>query len=138
MHEADSALNGATLILVAPSGKILGVTRPGTDDDWGLPGGKIEEGETPEQTALRECEEESGWRVLPQDLVRDPKPFISIKTQTGRAAVAFLSREIPRLGVKSESGDRIRHEWLKPEVFLEKQCTYREYNRAAFEHYGII
>jgi ADP-ribose pyrophosphatase YjhB (NUDIX family) len=33
-------------------------------DNWGLPKGHIEGGETPEQTALREVEEETGLREL--------------------------------------------------------------------------
>lgn len=43
------------------NGGVLIVHRP-KYDDWSLPKGKLEEGETPEQAALREVEEESGWR----------------------------------------------------------------------------
>ena len=32
---------------------------------WCMPGGKIEEGETPEQAAVREAEEEVGYKVEP-------------------------------------------------------------------------
>ena len=32
-------------------------------DEWELPGGRLEPGETPEQCVVREITEESGWRV---------------------------------------------------------------------------
>lgn len=34
-------------------------------DDWSLPKGKLDPGETHEQAALREVEEETGWRAEP-------------------------------------------------------------------------
>ncbi len=36
---------------------------------WALPGGRLDPGETPEQAALREVEEEVGIALVPQDVV---------------------------------------------------------------------
>jgi len=33
------------------------------DGTWGLPGGGVEPGETWQTAAVRECQEETGWRV---------------------------------------------------------------------------
>ena len=41
--------------------EVLVVHRP-KYQDWSLPKGKLDPGETPEQAALREVEEETGWR----------------------------------------------------------------------------
>lgn len=54
----------AGVLLVAPSGRVLLMRRsPGGADhggEWAFPGGVIEEGETAEQAARRELEEETG------------------------------------------------------------------------------
>lgn len=42
---------------------------PGLDGKWELPGGKIEFGETPEQTIVREIQEELGIKVVPRRLL---------------------------------------------------------------------
>jgi len=47
--------NGFEVVLVKPAGK----------DAWCLPKGMIEKGETPEQAAVRECREETGFTVSP-------------------------------------------------------------------------
>jgi len=48
---------------------ILGVSRKDDHDDWGLPGGKVSEGETPVEGAIRELHEETGYVVEPDKLV---------------------------------------------------------------------
>lgn len=52
------------LLLSPDSTHILAVTRKTDHTDWGLPGGKIESGETPEQACIRELQEETGCYAL--------------------------------------------------------------------------
>ena len=60
--------------------EVLLVHRPG-HDDWSLPKGKLEPGETDEQCALREVWEETGLRcVLGAEL-----PGVSYRDREGRA-----------------------------------------------------
>ena len=54
--------HAAGILFKSPDDKILLMRRAGRDHrgEWGLPGGGIEKGETPEQAARRELEEETG------------------------------------------------------------------------------
>lgn len=53
----------AAIVLVKENDKILAVSRRGTTDDFGLPGGKCEENEDPRSAASREFLEETGSEV---------------------------------------------------------------------------
>jgi 8-oxo-dGTP pyrophosphatase MutT (NUDIX family) len=74
---ADSAIHSAGIALRAPDGKLLFVKR-GPDGDqpgtWCFPGGHREQGETSDETARREVEEETGYahkgEMAPADLHR--------------------------------------------------------------------
>jgi 8-oxo-dGTP pyrophosphatase MutT (NUDIX family) len=64
-------LDAAGTILQAPDGSIL-LLRRSHDGLWNLPGGRMEPGETPVETARRETWEEAGIRVpraTPYDVV---------------------------------------------------------------------
>ena len=54
--------------LVVRDGKVLLVHRP-KYDDWSFPKGKLDDGETHEEAALREVEEETGLRCELGELV---------------------------------------------------------------------
>jgi 8-oxo-dGTP pyrophosphatase MutT (NUDIX family) len=57
-------IHAAGIMFLTPNGETLLLKRgPGGDHagEWCFPGGHIEDGETPEQAAVRECEEELGF-----------------------------------------------------------------------------
>ena len=63
---------GAGVLFSTPDGQILLLRRAADDEDggeWSIPGGKVEDGETTLQAAVRETEEETGYKVNPDDLV---------------------------------------------------------------------
>ncbi len=57
--EANSLVPASNLLVVNDHGQILLQQRRDTDQ-WALPGGKQDLGETPSQCAVRECHEETG------------------------------------------------------------------------------
>jgi 8-oxo-dGTP diphosphatase len=58
---ADAQVQAAGGVVVRPDGRIAVIHRP-RYDDWSLPKGKLEDGESFETGALREVEEETGIR----------------------------------------------------------------------------
>lgn len=57
----------ACILCIHPdTGNVLAATRPGTTDQWGLIGGKVDPGETFEQAAYREFREETGVNLTCQ------------------------------------------------------------------------
>lgn len=94
-------IRAAGIMLTAKDGRILFVKRgPGSDHpmEWAFPGGQLEQGETIEETARREFQEEIG-RQAPKDLelwarrsaADEPNP-IAVDYTTFRASIgdAFL------------------------------------------------
>ena len=59
---------GACVILTKED-KILGVTRKYNHSDWGLPGGKLDPGETALEAIIRESKEETGLDIFNVELI---------------------------------------------------------------------
>jgi 8-oxo-dGTP pyrophosphatase MutT (NUDIX family) len=55
----------ACVIAIHPiDGRILAATRRGTTDDWGIVGGKVDQGESTIVAAIREFREETGYWLI--------------------------------------------------------------------------
>ncbi len=70
---------------------------------WVLPGGGIDDGETPEEAALRECAEETGFHVLiarkiavyePRNRLARRTHFYECKIEGGAATIGSESQEV--------------------------------------------
>jgi 8-oxo-dGTP diphosphatase len=77
---------------------------------WELPGGKVEEGETPDEALIREVAEELGCQVRVAWWLDGEQPIGS--THLLRAAVCALDDGEPRPGADH---DELR--WLTPDQF---------------------
>lgn len=70
-------------VVIIKDGKVLILRRSPTDEwmpgHYGLPGGKLDGEESPTQAVSRECKEEAGLSVRPEDLIFLPKVSIEKK-----------------------------------------------------------
>ena len=75
---------------------------------WEVPGGEVDDGESPEQAAARETVEETGWRPGPLRELGSYHPFVGRSDHTFHV---FLADGAERVGEPS-SPEAERVEWL--------------------------
>lgn len=92
-------------------------------NDWGLPGGHIDEGETPDIAMMRELYEECG--ITPDTLVR--KDFFM--HSKGKLILAYVG-EVTNTDLKSQQNNlEGKPAWISKSEFLkiEIEPNYREF-----------
>jgi len=112
--DPDSAdVKAAGGLVVRDDGRVAVAHRP-RYDDWSFPKGKLDAGETWEQAALREVQEEIGLHCR----LGDELPATEYRVPRGRKVVRYW-RMRPESGEFSpnEEVDEVR--WLSPDEALE-------------------
>lgn len=112
--------------------KVLAVSRKTDHLDLGLPGGKIDPGETPEEAIRREIWEEVGVKV------GAVKPIFDHLDRVEEGE----SRPCRCFEVESWEGEPSSQEgalvaWVSPKRLVDVTCSFRAYNQALFDHTGI-
>jgi 8-oxo-dGTP diphosphatase len=99
--------------VVLRDGRVAVVHRP-RYDDWSLPKGKLDPGESFEEAALREVEEETGLRCR---LIRE-LPTVSYDVRGRRKEVRYWAMEVEDETpfVPNEEVDELR--WVEPQEAL--------------------
>lgn len=116
----------AALVLVRKENLYLGVSRKKDPNDFGLPGGKVDPGETPAQAAERELFEETGRRVK-GDLV----PIFEMVESGERYVTVFLAEDVTEQEVALESQETGVVRWVSQEDL--EGGRFGAFNRALFE-----
>ena len=107
--ETDPVVRAAGIMLESGDGKVLLVKRSKLNKDhageWAFPGGKIEDGETPLEAAIRECSEEVGYKdqyVTPHQavgvLALNDVEFHAFHQQVGEEFNAIIDKESAGVG----------------------------------------
>lgn len=105
---------------------ILAVTRKDDHSDWGMPGGKIENGETPEQAVIREIKEETGYDVV------NPTFLFTEKDENGRNCAVFIGNVMGDISFNEPH----LVDWVIP-IKLVQSKTYGEFNLGTFDKLKI-
>ncbi len=109
---------GSICVIERADGAVL-LVRLTYRNSWGLPGGLLKRGETPEQAARREVEEES---TLDVELLGDPAVVVDADAQ--RVDIVFRAR--PAEGVdpdsaRASSPEIVEVAWFSPEALPDLQ-----------------
>jgi len=76
---------------------------------WELPGGLIDEGEEPSETAVRELEEETGYRAGHVEHLITFQPMVGM---VDSEHVVFTGRDPEKVGEPTETTEVERMEWV--------------------------
>ena len=112
--------HAAGILHVAPDGDILLLKRGGEQGKdnfvghWALPGGGVEEGETPELGAIRENREEMGIDIEPDAL----RPIDKVATPNGLAFHTFAAKAPAKFGPKLND-EHLGYGWFSLDALPE-------------------
>jgi 8-oxo-dGTP pyrophosphatase MutT (NUDIX family) len=117
MEDEESEINGdVAVVAVQRKNKVLMLKRASHESSagrWNLPGGKIEDGETREEAARRELEEETGIHA---ENLEPGKPCTGSGERGLWRIHPFKTRTDGEVKLNEESSD---YAWVRPEKLQE-------------------
>lgn len=128
LEEVDDMENekqAACCLIISDDGKVLAVSRKDDPTAFGLPGGKVDPGETPEEAAARELREETG-------LVASNLRKVFVRKEDDGYTTHTFACEVQGEINTPESGV-IR--WVTPEVLFAG--PFGGYNRRLWAKLGL-
>lgn len=125
------------LIVAREDGSMLAVSRRHSTSLWGLPGGKVDPGESSEQAVVRECQEELGL-TLPAHLLV-PVFCGPCEGETSYWVTTYLYvGDVPRLArATPEEGFLLA--WVAPALLTDiRHGPFALYNQDAFKALALL
>lgn len=118
--------------LLVRNGLVLSISRRDDHDDLGLPGGKVEPGEDPEDALVREMGEEVG--ILVEEFHQVYEHPDRVEGGARKPCRAYLVTSWAG-SPKSVEGQRVQ--LVTPSRLLDQCCRFRDYNASLFEAIGM-
>jgi ADP-ribose pyrophosphatase YjhB (NUDIX family) len=115
-------------ILIIEDGKVLAVSRKNNQNDFGIPGGKCEEGEAFEDCAVRELFEETGLKAYGARQI-----FVEVDDCGWVMAACAVEGYVGE--IKTNEAGKIA--WLTPKE-LVTNSSFANYNKKLFDTLGIV
>ena len=116
-------------LVLNSEGLILGVSRKDDHNDFGMPGGKVNNGESLIDAMEREVLEETGYSVIHTSEMTFTDKCGSREVTTFLCRISDINAGVD----ESETGSV---EWLDPSILLTG--SFAPYNNLALKHFGVI
>lgn len=124
---ADVGRQASCMLIFNEEMQILAVSRKNNPDDFGLPGGKVDAGETPEEAAVRELAEETGLMADINSLVR-----FFVADDGEYVTYTFIGK----VNGEVDTGEAGVVKWVSPEELL--RGSFADYNMKLFQKLGLL
>lgn len=121
----------AVVGLLVQDDLVLSITRKDDHNDWGLPGGKVDEGETTETALRRELQEEVG--ILPTMI-----EFIGVyPSDTGDEFDVYVYKILKCKGIPKKQPEEGLIAWQRCDTLTSKS-RFKQFNQRLFAKLGMI
>jgi len=132
--DAEEKATAVAVVVIGDDGSILVTARHNDFTNFGLPGGKIEPGETARNAAIRECFEETGIQVT--SLVP-----VYARRATTHYCVTYLVLEVAPENHLKAGHKECTPLWINSASLFLESCHYRQYNTnlwTVLKKHGLI
>ena len=128
-------MRNAAVMLIIKDGLILGITRRSDQTKWGLVGGKVDEGETIKEAAIRECKEECG--VIVKECVEIYHQFEPKHSPDGIDFMSYCFYATDWEGEPSKCED-MEVAWITAkQLTSDETAAFGSYNRATLATFTL-
>jgi 8-oxo-dGTP pyrophosphatase MutT (NUDIX family) len=118
-------------VLIERDGLFLGVSRKDNPNDFGLPGGKMDPGETIAECAKRECLEETGYTASILDL---NYAYVAVDGEYEVSTFHAIQTNASRLATNAEETSVVK--WVTADELINSY--FGEYNAQMLKHFGYV